>query len=275
MIDLLRLTEDQDLATMETAPRQVPLLIPSHGEKMFGICRIPGGKAGERFPAAILLHGLPGNEQNQDLAHALRRIGIASVMVHYRGAWGSGGTYRIANLPEDAAAAVEYIRFRADEFSIDPDHIYLIGHSMGCFATLHFLGSHPAIRGAVLGAPCDVAEQYLHYPDQFHGLLDNADDFLRCESPESLMAEVAANAEAWRFVAAAGKLDPKVPFLLVCGESDPVTPFDSNAAPLLAALKENGNPADLCMLPSGHTFDNRRLSYIRAVAEWIAEHESA
>jgi len=275
MIDLRLLTNDQDLSAMETNPRQVPLLVPSHGEKMFGICRIPGGKRDEKFPCALLLHGLPGNEQNQDLNHALRRVGIVSALVHYRGAWGSGGTYRISNLAEDAAAAVEYLKEHAEEFCIDPERIYLVGHSMGCFASLHYLASHPAgIRGVVLGAPCDVAEQCLRGAPEFHGLLDHADDFLRCESPESLMAEVKDHADAWRFAAAAGKLDPSLPLLVICGDEDAVTPFDNNAAPLLAALKDNGNLVELCRLPSGHTFDNRRLTYIRTVAEWIAKRES-
>jgi hypothetical protein len=47
-----------------------PLRIPSHGVTINGIAYIAAG-AGEH-PAVVLLHGLPGNEKNLDLAQAIR-----------------------------------------------------------------------------------------------------------------------------------------------------------------------------------------------------------
>jgi predicted alpha/beta-fold hydrolase len=41
----------------------------------------------------ILFHGLPGNEQNLDLAQAIRRANWNVLTLHYRGSLGSPGTY--------------------------------------------------------------------------------------------------------------------------------------------------------------------------------------
>jgi pimeloyl-ACP methyl ester carboxylesterase len=39
-------------------------------------------------PNVLLLHGLPGNEQNIDLAQSMRRAGWNVLTFHYRGSWG-------------------------------------------------------------------------------------------------------------------------------------------------------------------------------------------
>jgi len=62
--------------------------ITSHGEAMNAMVYVPAG-AGPH-PVVVLLHGFPGNEQNLDLAQAMRRAGWAVVTFHYRGSWGSG-----------------------------------------------------------------------------------------------------------------------------------------------------------------------------------------
>lgn len=36
-------------------------------------------------PTVLLLHGLPGNEQNVDLAQSIRRAGWNVLTLHYRG----------------------------------------------------------------------------------------------------------------------------------------------------------------------------------------------
>ena len=46
-------------------------------------------------PTVILLHGFPGYEQNIDLAQSLRRDGWNVLAMHYRGAWGSQGTFSL------------------------------------------------------------------------------------------------------------------------------------------------------------------------------------
>ena len=60
---------------------------------------VAGGKG--PHPTVILMHGLPGNERNLDLAQAIRRAGWDVLTFTYRGAWGSPGDFSIANAMED------------------------------------------------------------------------------------------------------------------------------------------------------------------------------
>ena len=64
----------------------VVLHVPSHGVSINGLAYLPTG-AGPH-PVFILLHGLPGNEKNLDLAQAVRRAGWIAVTFNYRGSWG-------------------------------------------------------------------------------------------------------------------------------------------------------------------------------------------
>ena len=61
-------------------------------------------------PTMLLLHGLPGNERNLDLAQAVRRAGWNVLTFTYRGAWGSEGDFSISNAFEDTRAAMDFLR---------------------------------------------------------------------------------------------------------------------------------------------------------------------
>src|SRR5579863_1312526 len=112
-------------------PRSAQVLVPSHGLGMNGLFYLAGG-AGPH-PTLVLLHGFPGNEQNLDLAQAIRRAGWNVLTLHYRGSWGSQGTFSIAHAVEDGDAAVAFLRRPevAAKFGIDPSRMVMGGHSMG------------------------------------------------------------------------------------------------------------------------------------------------
>src|SRR5437870_4834283 len=77
--------------------------IPSAGVNLNAVLLTAGG-AGPH-PTILLLHGLPGNEQNLDLAQSVRRAGWNVLTLHYRGSWGSPGAFSFEHCLEDAAAA--------------------------------------------------------------------------------------------------------------------------------------------------------------------------
>ena len=87
--------------------RNQQLLIDSHGAKMNALFFLAAG-AGPH-PTMLLLHGLPGNERNLDLAQAVRRAGWNVLTFTYRGAWGSEGDFSISNSLEDSRANVKVI----------------------------------------------------------------------------------------------------------------------------------------------------------------------
>ncbi|HZU53600.1 MAG TPA: alpha/beta fold hydrolase, partial [Holophagaceae bacterium] len=113
--------------------RMEPVRIPSHGSLMNGVLYLASG-AGPH-PAVLLLHGLPGNEQNLDLAQALRRAGYSVLTFHYRGSWGSGGAFSLAHAGEDGQAALAFLTAPAqlNRYGLDPKRVIVVGHSMGGF----------------------------------------------------------------------------------------------------------------------------------------------
>src|SRR5882672_9457606 len=89
-------------------PRMEVLHIPSGGVLINGVAYLAGG-AGPH-PTVVLLHGLPGNEKNLDLAQAIRRAGWNVVTFNYRGSWGSPGTFSFEGNLADAKAALAFVR---------------------------------------------------------------------------------------------------------------------------------------------------------------------
>jgi dipeptidyl aminopeptidase/acylaminoacyl peptidase len=103
----------------------------SHGCKLLGGFY---GAAGETpRPTVILLHGVPGVEKNLDLAYALRDAGWNALYFHYRGCWGSEGTYSFDGLLDDVEAATEWV---LKQPSVDETRLVLLGSSMGGYTTL-------------------------------------------------------------------------------------------------------------------------------------------
>lgn len=123
-----------------------------------GILLSPNHRAGELHPAVLMLHGFPGVASNHELGQALRRIGFTVAMPCAPGAWGSDGAYSLDGNVDAACEVAEYLRSPevAAQYHIDPDRMFLLGHSMGGFAALNAAPRLPWMRATVLIAPCDI-----------------------------------------------------------------------------------------------------------------------
>jgi len=135
--------------------RMEVLHIPSGGVRINGVAYLASG-AGQH-PTFVLLHGLPGNEKNLDLAQAVRRAGWNAVTFNYRGSWGSPGSFRFAQNLEDADAVLAFLREPANARSlgIDTTQLVLAGHSMGGWVTVRTAAHQHGLRGIVLISAAD------------------------------------------------------------------------------------------------------------------------
>src|SRR3954464_6708882 len=126
------------------------LHIPSGGVRINGVAYTAAG-AGPH-PVLVLMHGLPGNEKNLDLAQAVRRAGWTVVTFNYRGSWGSPGRFSFAGNLDDAKAVLAYLRDPANaaRLAIDSRRIVLAGHSMGGWVTAMTAERDPDLAGAIL-----------------------------------------------------------------------------------------------------------------------------
>ncbi|MEO8794603.1 MAG: alpha/beta fold hydrolase [Daejeonella sp.] len=107
------------------------LQINSSGSTIFGFEYVANG-AGPH-PTVILLHGIPGNERNLDIAQNLRRAGYNVLFFDYRGSWGSKGVFSFKNSLNDIDAVLNYITTpeNSEVLRVDTGRIALVGHSMG------------------------------------------------------------------------------------------------------------------------------------------------
>ncbi len=86
----------------------LPLTFESHGYQLIG--RILVAQGAGPHQTILLLHGFPGDEQNGDLAHIFRRAGWNVMSFHYRGAWGSPGSFSFTHAFEDVPAALMVLK---------------------------------------------------------------------------------------------------------------------------------------------------------------------
>ena len=214
-------------------PSLVELNFESHGDRMNGHAYLADGPG--PHPTVVLLHGFPGNERNLDLAQDLRSDGFNVLFFHYRGAWGSEGTYSFTHVIEDVAAATDYLRANAEALRTDPDKLILVGHSMGGFAALEaaardetiacVAGIAPANMGPLADAPAERTDGFAAYADTMQ--------MLARLTGENAIAEIKANREAFDTRLLAPKLVGKS-VLIIGGDKDTSVPVDSVIEPLVA-----------------------------------------
>jgi dienelactone hydrolase len=251
------------------------LQIPSQDQAMNAMLYRPAGPG--PHPVAILFHGLPGNEQNLDLAQALRRAGWAVVTVHYRGSWGSAGTFSFDGAVQDGAAVVDWAQdpANAKALRLDPRRIVVLGHSMGGYVTARVCAAHPELLGCVLLAPWDLSADApmaaAASPAERDRLaatdFNDIDGRLTGASARSILDTLASDGQRWSLGALAPDLAQRR-LLIVTASRDSE---DDKALALLPPLR-GLRPASLRVesLDTDHGFNDQRIALETLVLEWVA-----
>jgi pimeloyl-ACP methyl ester carboxylesterase len=245
------------------------LLIPSGGVGLNAVLFEAAG--GGPHPTVILMHGLPGNERNLDLAQAIRRCGWDVLTFTYRGAWGSPGDFSIANSMEDAVAALAFARSPdAARLGIDPRHIVLAGHSMGGATAFMAAAGATGLDGLILIDAWNIAGKNSKGADTRETLAKGFDDFgnsLHGASPETVADEVMAKRAQWDLVAAASRL-AKIPILAIRAKYGIAAPNRE----LADALRRGGNNRVTAIeIDSDHSFADHRMALAATVTGWLRQ----
>ncbi len=221
-------------------------------------CKLIGGLyrgAGESpRPTAVLLHGVPGVEKNLDLAYALREAGWNCLYFHYRGSWGSEGSYSFHGLADDVHAAARWV---VQHPAVDGGRLALVGNSMGGYLTLA-AGAADA-RFKALAPICPLVD-----PATVSLPLETFNDFaamLHGVTGEELRAQWSALPPVQSMAAQlAGR-----PILLVTGDLDEVFPPD-HYRPLVASLPDL-NWEQFAF--ADHSFSLCRRELVECVVGWL------
>lgn len=252
--------------------RDRQLLISSNGYGMNALMMLAAGQGPK--PTMLLLHGLPGNERNMDLAQAARRAGWNVLTFTYRGAWGSQGKFSILHALEDTNAAIGFLRFpeTASKYSIDTNRLIIAGHSMGGFAAAAAASKDADIAGVVLLDAWDIkstASQVRARGDsgrkKFIDELDDLGHSLGNTTAAELADEVIERGAQWHLPLLADGLAKK-PVLVVYASKG----IKADNVELVQALRKSGGKRVTDVeVDSDHSFADSRIRLASVVVQWL------
>lgn len=245
--------------------RMAVLHIPSGGVAINGVAYLAEGAG--THPTMVLMHGLPGNEKNLDLAQAVRRAGWNVVTFNYRGSWGSPGQFRFAGTIEDVRAVLAYIRdpMNARSYGIDTSRIVLAGHSMGGWDAAMAAEQDSAVAGTILISGANVAE----LPADHSRLVTILSQMMETlvATPAGLATEIEEHREAldWRRDAAALARKP----LLVLAADDRLAPAADQLVGKVRAVQ--GARVTTLHVATDHSWSDARVRLENAVLGWLEQ----
>lgn len=261
---------------MESLSSYGSLDFVSHGSHLYGQIMWPDASFSKPRPCVIMFHGYPGTARHDDILHALVRIGCVTVSPHHRGAWGSEGKYLVTNCIEDAMALAEYVHGEefCKQYNVDPDRIYIMGHSMGGNTSIHTGAALPWLRGIILLAPFDPTYFVRHdrMDDQMFVLRDGYP--LHWDGVESVCRNIDENLEAMVFDDDLAKLAASNRNVLcIVGDADIIAPPGDMVKPIWDRVwsPEHPNFRPLLVLHTDHDLFGQRVRATKAIADFICE----
>lgn len=220
---------DENYANEAELPRIDALVFKSEGSLIYGQVLVPSSRFAGARPCVIFCHGFAGFTRWDDVAHDLCRAGVAMVIPHHRGAWGSEGEYTVSGCIRDAENLARWVMDAetAAKYGLDTNAVYLVGHSMGGNSVVNAAARLEGVRGVVLVAPCDIGfmAQRMEREALKRFLIGEGMQALRRASDDSIVDDIRSHAADMRFVRAAPALKGKKVFL-VTGEFDRVVPTE-------------------------------------------------
>ncbi|MDO4489987.1 MAG: alpha/beta fold hydrolase [Lachnospiraceae bacterium] len=270
------LWRDPKEGQFQPAPTHKSIIIPGKRGRLLSLLYCAGGEGPK--PTVLIFHGFPGNEQNLDIAQGLRRVGFNTMSFHYSGSWGSDGAYRFSHCLEDADTVLDYMISHGEELQIDPEQLFLFGHSLGGFVGANVLAKRQEIKAGVLMSPADLCNTYqitVRYPQTepiMMAFLANGAQWLNEVTAEDMREDVKALQETCLFAVLAESLSRKK-LLMITAELDQTTPFFMDQQPLLERLDQlgRGNHRHL-QLKTDHGYEDKRMELTEKIAEYLLEH---
>jgi pimeloyl-ACP methyl ester carboxylesterase len=255
----------------------IPLTFESHEQQLVG--RIYVAQGAGPHPTILLLHGFPGDEQNGDLAHILRRAGWNVMTFHYRGAWGSQGSFSFTHVFEDIPVALDLLRTHEmrERCRVDAERIVLIGHSMGGFGALLTAAADSSVlavaslAGFHFGAFARLLRQDASLIESTVRDWNTCLPALRGISAEQLVQEVLDQSEQWTLDQYLQTLAQRSVFLLGASR-DTVAPLHLHHTPLVAALERlSASHVRSAILHTDHAFSDARVALAQHLLSWLDE----
>lgn len=223
-------------------PSSYGVFIPGEAGRLFAQIYVPCGNP--PHSTVILCHGFPGNERIMDFATTLRDHGFCTIHFHYRGSWGSDGSYTFNGAMDDGDAVLNYALENREGF-FDTSKILILGHSLGGLVAAKMLATRKETIGGALLMPGDVkyifvdqmADPELH--DFLYAAFSEGCEWVKDCTCDGLIEEACASPEQFMLPTYAAGLSVK-PVLLANGSLDPIITRDGHIDPLVNAVAAHG-----------------------------------
>lgn len=262
---------EYDYDEVESFPEIVELNIISGGCHLYGYLLSPDKRTEGPYPTVVMSHGFPGYTTNNDLELALMRMGCVVIHMNHRGAWGSEGKYLFTNLKDDLIAITKWAHNPAiaDQYNIDVNNIFLVGHSMGGQTVLNAAKDLPFIKGVVAMAAYDIGAAFrYHMEKDLFLMIETEGQCLKMESASEVYENALIRQQELSVLERYDELI-KHNVLLVEATYDTIAPPDKMLKPLAKKLQENNASITYEAINTNHSFVGQRMKLTRIVGEWI------
>lgn len=255
----------------DSFPEICELNIISGGCHMYGYLLKPDKRIEGPYPTIIMSHGFPGYTTNNDLELAFMRMGCVVIHMNHRGAWGSEGNYLFTNLKHDLIAIAKWAHNPAiaEQYSIDTENIFLVGHSMGGQTVLNAAKDLPFIKGVAAMAAYDIGAAFRYNMEkELFLMIETEGQCLKMESASEVYENALINCQELSVLDRYDEL-LKHNVLLVEAYYDTIAPPDKMLRPLAKKLEEEKSRIRYEVIKSNHSFVGQRMKLTRTVGEWI------
>lgn len=204
----------------------------------------------------ILLHGLPGNERNLDLAHELRRNGRNVIYFNYRGAWGSQGEFLYSNCIEDVGKVLDFFDTPENslKYKIKPNSYILFGHSMGGGVALLSGAKENRVKKIAIYSPAHIGTASQDLLDWVYDYTKGL--FMLNVNPEKFYKELVDKKDSFNALNYKKELSQKS--LLIFDENERNKEWIGQL-----------DNVEYLLMKTDHSFSDKRLELIEKITQWI------
>jgi dipeptidyl aminopeptidase/acylaminoacyl peptidase len=207
-----------------------------------------------------------------ELAQPLQNAGFNVLAFNYRGAWGSGGSYSLANRIEDVKAAMAFVKGAGGQFGVDSARLTVIGHSLGGLNALLQSADQSDTKCTVALAPVYLGAKMLSGAQAWTPSA-NAVGGLGGYSDRDLRLDILSNQPRLDVATRLDKLKQQ-PLLIVEAKRDAEVKAEDVGVYVSVAQSTGVAPFDHVTIDANHNFtlEGNRKELASTVVGWVSKH---